>query len=371
MIDPLIATFYHDVWHQVAENNTKIYRQVFRCMPDSEVLDWRTYEKFNEYNERFMQSQGLGSSKPRPSKEAPDKSGPPGSGGTEVSSIASMAGQVTGETRPRSKSVLSNFVDKLRPSSRLSEDKTHTAEMHEKEAVKGEKPTNGSPEQPDSRGSSGPTATPSPKVTAVDEKEAHKLADQAEEYGTENPMHGTLETSAQQSSREPLDGKEGIKEEDMAFARQRTVQYSDNVNLASETTATQSINPSGLQHSGSQKRRRRGTTKSSARAVPEEVLGREEAEELLKLVQGHLVLWPYEWYVHFCLWIEVEHTNVTLGLRRKSEVGTGCIISTSWRRWKYTIDCCCCCTCVYCIWTRVVVSVRILWHIFDSLLARR
>jgi phospholipase D1/2 len=348
MIDPLVATFYYDIWHQVAENNTKIYRQVFRCMPDSEVLDWRTYEKFNEYNERFMQAQGLGSSKPRPSKEAPDKSGPPGSGGTEVSSIASVAAQVASETRPRSKSVLSNFVDKLRPSSRLSEDKTHTDEMREKEEINDEKKANESPEQPGSRGSSGPTAAPSPKTTATDEKEAHKLADQAEENGTENPMDGTNDTSVLKSSQEALNEKEGIIKEDMAFARQKTVQYSDDVNLAPETTATQSVNPSGLQHSGSQKRRRRGTTKSSARVVPEEVLGREEAEELLKLVQGHLVLWPYEWYVHFCLSFDMEPTNHILGLRRKSEVETGCIILTNWHRWKSMIDCC---SCVCGIWT--------------------
>ena len=300
MTDPLVSTFYHDIWHQVAENNTRIYRQVFRCMPDSEVVDWRMYEKFNEYNERFMQSQGLGSSKPRPSKEAPDKSGPPGSmgSGDRRSSITSAAGQVIGETRPRSKSVLSGLVEKLRPGSRLSDEpNTHVEEMHEKEEAKG----NGSPDSPDSPGSgvsSGPTAAPSPKPGPVDEKEAQKLADesiQAEDQLVQKDPN----RPAQTLSSDVIDEKRALKEEEAPFTRQRTVQYSDKVNQAPETTATQSTTPTGgLQHSGSQKRRRRGTTKSSARQVPEEVLGRDEAEELLKLVQGHLVLWPYEWYVY-------------------------------------------------------------------------
>jgi phospholipase D1/2 len=330
MNDPLIATFYYDIWHQVAENNTKIYRQVFRCMPDSDVLDWRTYERFNEYNERFMQSQGLGSSKPHPSKEAPDKSGPPGSAGTEASaaSIVSAVDNITGGTRPRSKSVLGNFVDKFRPSSRLSEDLTHTEETREKEAAKAEKNT---PESPGSQPSSGATATPSPKTTAVDEKEAQNLADEAEQNQTEKGVTGIEGVQDQQPSAKELDEKEGIKGEDMAFNRQKTVQYSDEINLAPETTATQTATQTGLQHSGSQKRRRRGTTKSSARVLPEEVLGREEAEELLKLVQGHLVLWSYDWYVQIYIHLEI-YANSLSGLRKRSEEGTGCIILTNWHR---------------------------------------
>ena len=281
MTDPLTSTFYHDVWHQVAENNTRIYRQVFRCMPDSEVMDWKMYEKYNEYNERFMQSQGLGSSKPRPPKEAPEKSGPPGSGGTEAgSSLGSVAGMATAEGRARSKSVLSTFVDKLKPGSRMNEDATHTEEMREKEGMQ----RNGSPETP---GSDTPTAVPSPEPGLIEEKEAQKAVEKAEAIPGQKP------------AMETLDEKNALSEVDTTdFMRQRTVQYSDKVNQAPETTATQSTPSSnGLGHSSSQKRRRRATTKSSARQVPEEVLGRDEAEGLLNLIQGHLVTWPYEWYV--------------------------------------------------------------------------
>ena len=276
MTDPITSTFYDNIWHQVADNNTKIYRQVFRCMPDSEVTDWKAYEKFNEYSERFMQSQGLGMSKPPQPKEAPDKSGPPGSAGTESASIATLAEKAI-EGRSRSKSVLSNFMDKLRPGSVSSNVPSHTEEMSEKN-----EPTQTgkrSPESPNSGASSDPTVVPSPQPGPVDEKEAQMLADKIE--------HTDYATVDQE--------KQAIKEEDGVAPRKTTIQYDEKVNSAPETTATQAVPSSAPHTSGSQRRRRRGTTKSSARTVPEEVLGTDEAEAMLKLVQGNLVLWPYDW----------------------------------------------------------------------------
>ena len=265
MQDPL-ADGFQDIWNKVAENNTKLYRQVFRCMPDSEVLDWKTYEKFNDYENRFMQSQGLGSSKPKPSKEAPDKSGPPGSGGTDGSMVGLAAKEAVAQAG-KSKGMLGGVLEKLRPGSKASDVTTHTEDLHEKDRT-------GSP---GSGPSSGPTAVPSPNQQPVDEKEAMKEAD---DKATQNDA----EKAEQQTK------------DDSSFTRQRTIQYSENTNNAPETTATQTNSNGPLQHSTSQKRRRRGTTKSSARPPPlEEVLGREEAEELMKLVQGHLVQWPYDW----------------------------------------------------------------------------
>ena len=62
---------------------------------------------------------------------------------------------------------------------------------------------------------------------------------------------------------------------------------------------TQQRAHAGTVTSGTQKRRRRATTKSSTRAFhandDNALLDRTSAEELLKLVQGHLVVWPYDW----------------------------------------------------------------------------
>jgi phospholipase D1/2 len=57
---------------------------------------------------------------------------------------------------------------------------------------------------------------------------------------------------------------------------------------------------------GSKRQRRRATTKSSTRAFhagdAEQLLDKEDAKKLLELVQGHLVVWPYEW-------LEAEESN--------------------------------------------------------------
>ena len=280
MVDPLALGFYHDIWNTIAENNTKLYRQVFRCMPDSEVLDWRTYEKYNEYNERFMSGQGLGSSKPQSPDDAPDKSGPPGSGVTDAGAAA-VAGKIT-ETRARSKTMLNGLVEKLKPGPKGSEDTARTdATVVEKDRLPVSRA--GEPGSPGSRPSSGPTAVPSPAQEPVDEKDAVKQADGAGD-------DAATATSTNQTA----------QDDDIAGAtRRRTVHYSDATSHGPETTATQTTsNTPGLQHSTSQRRRRRGTTRSSARpGMMDDVLERDEAEELLKLIQGHLVSWPYDWYV--------------------------------------------------------------------------
>nr|POF01099.1 phospholipase d1 [Quercus suber] len=281
MTDPLENSFYNDIWHQVAVNNTKLYRQVFRCMPDSEVLDWKTYEKFNDYNERFMQSQGLGNSKPVPAKDAPANSGPPGSVGTTAAS--SLGGNLLSDdaaSRSRSKSLIGGLVDKLRPGSRTEEADSNVRckDSHENEKSAHRANVPGSP---GSEASDVPTAVPSPETRPFDEKD------------------GLKQLSMDGSTNDP------VKNEETAFSRQRTLQYSEDVNPAPEMTTTQTSHSSTLQpsasldHSASQKRRRRAGTKTSggrgAGPATEDVLSREEAEGLLNLVQGSLVLWPYDW----------------------------------------------------------------------------
>jgi phospholipase D1/2 len=345
MTDPITSGFYHDIWHQVAENNTKLYRQVFRCMPDSEVIDWKAYERFNDYNERFMQSQGLGNSKPKAPKDAPGKSGPPGSGGSTGGETASVITEKAAEGRGRSKSLFGAVVGKLRSGSKASSDEpTHTEEMHEKAA----------PGSPGSGASSGPTAVPSPESQALDEKEAARQADVAAANAVASTSGGVVdEKLALQSTNQDTIAS-------ASFERKRTVQYSESVNAAPETTATQSnasANGGGLHHTASQKRRRRGTTKSSARAPPvEEVLSRDEAEEVLKLVQGSLVVWPYDWYVLPTVrMIECVVLTISTGWRRRREEGTGCTTLISLRRLRSTTECRVSRRCAYGFWSMEAV----------------
>jgi phospholipase D1/2 len=278
MQDPLAPNFMQDIWQRVAENNTKIYRQVFRTMPDSEVLDWDDYKRFENYNERFMQSQGLGHSKPKPPKEAPPRSGPPGSAGTD-----SMMNQMLDEkTLAGKRGIFSNLTNKVRPSSKKSNESTvQSQELNEKVG-----------DSPESGISRAPTAVPTPDDRPLDEKEAAKEADALHQTEAEALEKESLSLAPQTSRTEPT------QVEDPSVSRHRTITIAANTNGAPETTATQSNtnNGPGLQHATSQKRRRRATTKSSARpTMVEEVMSKEDAEELLNMVQGHLVQWPYDW----------------------------------------------------------------------------
>ncbi len=46
--DPLSDTF-QSLWNSRARQNTDIFRQVFRCVPDDNVRNWQAYKEFYEY----------------------------------------------------------------------------------------------------------------------------------------------------------------------------------------------------------------------------------------------------------------------------------------------------------------------------------
>jgi phospholipase D1/2 len=50
--DPLVDTFYKDVWLAAAVRNTQIFRKVFRTMPDDLVQTWKQYREFQAWAER-------------------------------------------------------------------------------------------------------------------------------------------------------------------------------------------------------------------------------------------------------------------------------------------------------------------------------
>ncbi|KAG0048954.1 Phospholipase D1 [Gryganskiella cystojenkinii] len=46
-VDPIHPAFYEDIWKHHAEQNTLIFREMFKCIPDSTVKSWSQYNKFN------------------------------------------------------------------------------------------------------------------------------------------------------------------------------------------------------------------------------------------------------------------------------------------------------------------------------------
>ncbi|KAF1354647.1 hypothetical protein BDV97DRAFT_365897 [Delphinella strobiligena] len=298
MRDPLVSSFYSGIWHKVAENNTRLYRQVFRCMPDSEVQSWREYREFSAYSERFMQSQGLGQNKSNQPKEAPGSSGPPGSGGTDaVSHGVSVMSDKAGSIKKGRLSGLTHFLHRAKSNGSLSTVAGKQEQISEKQRL-----------EAGSRASDVPTAN---GHALEDEQTGHeKAAAERDANDDSNISNGHTSTTNL-----TVDGAPD-RNSASALSKSRTVQYADDDEKAtgrlsaatspamgtttSETTAIQST-PSMVvpQHNNSTKRRRRATTKSSGKPffIPgmEDVLSKDEAEGLLNLTQGHLVLWPYDW----------------------------------------------------------------------------
>ena len=264
MKDPLDDDSYVDTWYAVAENNTKLFRLVFRCQPDSEVKSWKDYKEYSSYAERFGQAQGTVRDGTRSQQDAPSRSGPPGSGKSNHSGIQSErldeklhhVGHRTSEKSP------------IRPHAETPISKT--SEWSEKRAHQTLHPTVIS-EKPAFHEGDDLTLQPSDQSADTNQDQTLAAADDSSRVGGES-------TGSNEKATATPDFKTALAD--------------------AGTTLPQKTN--------SQRRRRRTTTKSSGKVFNsmDYLLEKEEAEELMTLVQGNLVLWPYDWYVkHFSLGI--------------------------------------------------------------------
>ncbi|KAK4240195.1 hypothetical protein C8A03DRAFT_31670 [Achaetomium macrosporum] len=263
MRDPLNPSFYDDVWCRAAENNTKIYRRVFRCMPDSEVTNWAEYKEFESYNQRFKASMDG-----KPSSEDGEKPGP-----------APQAAGGAGIGAPGPASATAAVTEKLESAAKPAAGKTLPSgegAVDEKRALadelrRGEKP------QPD--------------TTRDPEKQEYAV----------NSSRDTLHTT-ETNSRLGLK-PDGSKERRPTFSNQEkpppTGVSTNSGNDPSAASSNPDVQATGVKPAGSQKRRRRATTRGSRPrfSATEELLSKAEAEELLNLTQGPLVQFPYDWLV--------------------------------------------------------------------------
>lgn len=301
MKDPICDAFYLDTWQAIAENNTKIFRSVFRCMPDNEVKSWKEYKEYDAYAERFADMQNnlfYDNQAPhlQPESESKVQSGPPGAGATAG---GNKIGHEIGKAGNDIKEKISNHL-------------SHEASAEESLKQWAAEANRAQIERQQSELA---------KMETVEEKPV-------EEKSTLN----AVDTKSSQSS--------GNAEPSVAFPeyekvpeRQRSNAQNHNYSEALSLNASQS-----------QRRRRRGTTRSSKREfhASDDIISMAEAEELLNKVQGHVVMWPYEWCV-FCFGIGFVfflyrtltfHHNT--GLSVKNKAVTGCILSTRSLRWKFS-----------------------------------
>ncbi|KAL6674453.1 Phospholipase D1 [Candidozyma auris] len=55
--DPLDPDFYEDIWFENARRNTEIFRLIFHCQPDDEVISWKEYKHFMKLERAFKVAQ--------------------------------------------------------------------------------------------------------------------------------------------------------------------------------------------------------------------------------------------------------------------------------------------------------------------------
>ncbi|KAK4654322.1 Phospholipase D1 [Podospora pseudocomata] len=272
MRDPLNTAFYDEVWSRVAENNTRIYRRVFRCMPDSEATNWAEYKEFDAYNQRFKESMDFHrsdeeSEKP-PMSHAAAQAGGGGAGiGAPGPATASHA------AAEKLASPLGNAV---------------------RDALSHNEPN---------------------KDTVLDEKRGMQENDYGQDnsWGDMNPdpekSVDPLDTGNHptNSSHDHLPQTEKL---DVVKSRERRATFSNQekppkTGDSTASAANTDANGNSVKPVGSQRRPRRRTTTRGSRkgfSPTDDMLNRVDAEELLTMTQGALVQFPYDWLV-------VEETN--------------------------------------------------------------
>jgi phospholipase D1/2 len=279
MRDPLNSAFYDDVWCRAAENNTKIYRRVFRCMPDSEATNWAEYKEFDAYNKRFNKNMDG-----RPASEDGEKLpvAPPGALAQAASSVGisapgpSLVGNVMAEKvmGPLGSAAKAAVHKTTHPSGDSALDEKRALS----EGLRDESPRRQPNREPETATHDWGNAVNSSHDTLPEtETNNHRLSVRPDSRKERRPTFSTQEKPP--TTRGSAGSANGNGSQDAAAA-------------------------SGVKPAVSQKRRRRATTRGSRRgfSATEELPSRGESEELLNLTQGPLVQFPYDW-------LAVEETN--------------------------------------------------------------
>ena len=260
MQDPILDAFSVDTWHTIAENNTRIFRSIFRCMPDDEVKGWKEYKEYVAYSERFDEMQGETGSKSsvRSQPYSSHKSGPPGAGLSDPKALLTQAGR---HSREGSK-VVRELKEKSNTAAQDTSEETGQTNHDELRAwaVEANKAQSERQQRRMSKEETSSTQESAPTTVPESHPSSPTLSDERE------PLPDLM--ISPQTSEKPSP---------------QFVGYSEAINMNAQQTTP--------------RRRRRTTARSMRRefAATDDIPNKQEAEGLLNLVQGHLVVWPYDW----------------------------------------------------------------------------
>lgn len=239
--DPMDPDFYEDIWFESARRNTELFRLVFHCQPDDEIVSWKDYKHFMKLEKAFKLAQENEARNRREKFRFDDES-------TDVS----------GEGE----------ASEIRPSHarRSSQATIHMSELqNEREGgIFGDIPSsnNSSSLEVNRNGTAKQKFSMNDRINEEDEDEDH-FADADENV-----------TSA--------DANDEEEEEDSS-------EVSDQIDSEEKARI--------MRQKAAKRMRRRAATFSARRKahVGERIFDRETAERLLNEVRGHLVLFPADW----------------------------------------------------------------------------
>jgi phospholipase D1/2 len=290
MRDPINDSFFLDTWHQVAENNTKIFRQVFRCMPDNEVKTWKQYQEYAAFAERFTKTQGGDKSEQRRAQEAPGKTGPPGTSGPTADRF-SMAASTVGSQVNALGEKLSEKLTNNSATNNSEKDTSPSTTHHSR--IGGVEQWTEDQEKRIGTQSHDRLKLQTTNITTAPESFDEKLSvPKPADDAIVSPMNPDLPGKTFTFPAAPPDPTATTDFATPTQQRNRTV-------TISEPPPPPTASGSTPHRTQTKRSRRRATTKSSNRAFHaadlDAMLAKEDARTLLGLVQGHLVLWPYDW----------------------------------------------------------------------------
>ncbi|KAF3922487.1 hypothetical protein AA313_de0208815 [Arthrobotrys entomopaga] len=266
-VDPLNDSFYLDTWHKIAMNNTKIFREVFRCMPDNEVKSWAQYKEYMLYQDKLAASQDGVKPSTQQHRAGRSNQAAPGIG---------MPGTVVGEKASEVTEAISKISEKLHIHHSAPEEKgkerSKTDDLNEKVGL---------------------------------EEQSSGLKEKNEAAKT-NPAKASLDSNflSEKDVRQSTDSVADPRTSDVSVMREVS-RHSNNhpaglmPNPPGSNAGASVTNGSSVGPAQSVRRRKRAGTRSSRREfhATDDVMDKDAAEELLSLITGHLVVWPYEWLI--------------------------------------------------------------------------
>ncbi|KAG5950297.1 hypothetical protein E4U53_005291 [Claviceps sorghi] len=255
MRDPLLPSFIDDIWNRAASNNTKLYRRVFRCMPDSEVTTWQQYRDYMDYGAKFRASM-----EGKPFAEEMEMQA--------EAKINDSTAAAVGIGAPGPEAIISAAADK--GTEKLPTLDRDLGKLDVLRLEEDSKALNEKSQEPDSG-----------TLASVNSNLVSRVENDAEAPGAtgQQALEETCPKSLEPQVSRSTDRKTTFSAPDKAAPKE------------SAALPTQA-------QFGSVKRRRRPTTKGSRRGFSiEDMPSRSDAEELLKMIQGNIVQFPYDWLV--------------------------------------------------------------------------